>query len=357
MHKKLTLLFTIPTLGAGGAERVLVSLLNYWADKDLFSLILVVHDDPRTLPFYPVHPSIKLIHTGFWRKHQKWRVVFSLYKIIKMLKPDGVVSFILWNNILTLLAARFACVPCLIAERSSPHVVKNIFTKLVRNWIYGWADRVVVQTQRAEAMFPKTLLSKIAVIANPIPRTETLSSVRQNLILSAGRLAKEKRFSVLIEALSLIKDDHKDWNLVIWGEGRERENLETIIREKGLEKRVSLPGATQEIGREMAKGSIFVLTSLFEGMPNALAEAMASGMAVISTDCPTGPRELITPFKDGLLVPTDDVKALAESIKKLILDKKMREDFGKKAAQSMQKYDIRNITSLWEKEFKKAFKG
>ena len=105
----------------------------------------------------------------------------------------------------------------------------------------------------------------------------------------------------------------------------------------------------------MAKGSIFVLSSRFEGMPNALAEAMTLGLAVISTDCPTGPRELITPFENGLLVPVDDAEALAESMKMLIEDRKMRENFGKRASQAMKKYDIKNITLLWEKEFKKVF--
>ena len=355
MTKKPTLLFTIPTLRAGGAERVLVSLLNHWAEKNIFNLVLVVHDDPKTRPFYTLHPTINVIHTGFWDKHQKWRIVFFLSRIINILKPDGVISFIIWNNILTLLAAKIVRVPCIIAERSSPHVVKNKVVKYVRNWIYGWADRVIVQTGRAQAMFPERLGPKISVIANPISSTAKPSGERQHLILSAGRLAKEKRFSLLIESFSLIADDHRDWNLVIFGEGPERKNLETCITEKGLEKRIFLPGATKEIAQEMAKGSIFVLSSRFEGMPNALAEAMTLGLAVISTDCPTGPRELITPFENGLLVPVDDAEALAESMKMLIEDRKMRENFGKRASQAMKKYDIKNITLLWEKEFKKVF--
>jgi GalNAc-alpha-(1->4)-GalNAc-alpha-(1->3)-diNAcBac-PP-undecaprenol alpha-1,4-N-acetyl-D-galactosaminyltransferase len=357
VKKKLTLLFTIPTLRAGGAERVLVNLLNYWAEKNFWNIILVVHDDSRTPPFYPVHPNIKLIHTGFWRKHQKWRVATSLYKILKTLKPDGVVSFILWNNILTLLAAKAAQVPCIVAERNSPHIVKNPITKILRRWTHGWAKQVVVQTKRAQEMFPPEWGPKISIIPNPVFVGKIPVDYGAKKIVAVGRLCQQKGFDILIQAFDLVEKHHKGWTLMIWGEGPHRKNLASLIGLKKLQEKVHLHVPTQKIDQEMARGSIFVLSSRFEGIPNVLCEAMALGMAAISTDCPTGPRELITPLENGLLVPVDDIKALAEAMERLIVDKKMREDFGKKAAQSMKKYDIKNIAPLWEREFQKFFKG
>jgi GalNAc-alpha-(1->4)-GalNAc-alpha-(1->3)-diNAcBac-PP-undecaprenol alpha-1,4-N-acetyl-D-galactosaminyltransferase len=355
MTKKPTLLFTIPTLGAGGAERVLVSLLNYWADKNLWHMILVVHDHPDTPPFYPVHASIQVIHTGLWKKHRRWWIVFKLYGLIKVLKPDGVVPFILWNNILTLLANRFACVPCVIAERNSPDMVKNPLLKILRNWVYGWAKGIVVQTERGKMMFSERF--KTAVIPNPVFMAKKSVDYGAKTIIAVGRLCEQKAFDVLIQAFSLLEKSHQDWKLMIFGEGPDRKKLELLIQQKKLEGRVCLSGTTKTISGELAKASIFVLSSRFEGIPNALAEAMALGLSVVSTDCPTGPRELITPLENGILVPVDDVKAMSQGIKTLMDNPKMREDFGKKAAKAMEQYDMKHIAPLWEKEFQIFFKG
>jgi glycosyltransferase involved in cell wall biosynthesis len=138
---------------------------------------------------------------------------------------------------------------------------------------------------------------------------------------------------------------------VIWGEGPERGNLEKLIKEKSLEGRVLLPGRTKKIHEEMAKGSLFVLSSRFEGMPNALCEAMSLGLPVISTDCPTGPREVITHGEDGMLVPVDDVQEMARAMEDLIKDVRLREKLGEKASQKMKQYDMETISALWEKVF------
>ena len=138
---------------------------------------------------------------------------------------------------------------------------------------------------------------------------------------------------------------------MIWGEGPERENLEKLVGRLKLKDRVFLPGRTKKMSQEMAQGSIFVLSSKFEGMPNALAEAMALGLAVISTDCPTGPRELITEGEDGLLVPVGDVASLSAAMAHLMEDEKLRRRFGKAAIQKMKQYDIKAVSKLWEEVF------
>lgn len=350
--QKPKLLFTMPSLRAGGSERVLSSLINYWAAQGTYSLTLVVHDDPANT-FYDIHPSVETVYTDLWWKGGKWKIPFQLYRLIKTKSPDLVIGFIYWNAILTLLASLFARVPSIIAERSSPHVVKGFFERRVRNFFYGLARKVIVQTERGSEMFKGSLGHRVSVIANPVPQNQGKASFKKRII-SVGRLSKEKEFSVLVEAFSRVEKEYPDWELVIFGEGSERLGLETLVASKGLQKKVKLPGKTQEISRELLESSVFVLTSRFEGMPNALAEAMASGLAVISTDCPTGPRELIDHGKDGLLVPLDDMKALVEALEKCLQDKKFSKTLGKEAKLKMKNYTMEKIAPLWEQAFQGA---
>ena len=138
---------------------------------------------------------------------------------------------------------------------------------------------------------------------------------------------------------------------MIWGEGPERERLNKLINLLKLQDRVTLPGITKDLSQAMIDGSIFVLSSRFEGMPNALAEAMSLGLSVIATDCPTGPRELIENEEDGFLVPVDDIEALAQAMQRLMQDEKMRAGLGQVAAKKMKAYDIISIAGVWEKAF------
>ena len=353
MSKKKKLVFTMPTLQMGGAERVLATLVNHWALHKTYDMTIVVHDHASNGSFYKFPSSVKIIYTGLW-KSKKWRIPFECYRIFKELKPDLVVGFILWNNILTILASKVMGIPCIISERSSPHVVRNRFIRFMRHVFYKKANTIVVQTQRGKNMFSRIIASKTAVIGNPISSVAAKKSPKKMTLITAGRLSKEKDFSTLINAFSIISNDFAQWDLVIFGEGPERPILENLIKSKGLEKRIFLPGRTQNILQEMSQASIFILSSKFEGMPNALAEAMAIGLPAISTDCPTGPRELIEHGHDGFLVPVGDASAMADAMRRLMNDKKLRQEFGEKAREKMKQYNTEAIAKLWENEFQKV---
>jgi GalNAc-alpha-(1->4)-GalNAc-alpha-(1->3)-diNAcBac-PP-undecaprenol alpha-1,4-N-acetyl-D-galactosaminyltransferase len=352
-HNKRKILFTIPTLQAGGAERVLTTLLNYWAKHDTIDIILLVQGS-RSQIFYDLNPSIRLIYGGCWSPYTKVFSFFSTYWWIKKVKPDMVISFILWNNILTSFAAKLSRIPCIVAERTMPQFIKNSFIEWVRRKTYLWAQRIIVQTERGRSMFDPKLANIATVVPNPIDIPKKLSLQQENQIVSAGRLAEEKQFENLIKAFSILHKNYPNWSLTIWGEGPERSSLEHLIQQEGLEKSVLLPGATQQLFDEMAKASIFVLSSRFEGMPNALCEAMGLGLAVVATDCLTGPRELIDDGQDGFLVPVGDVDAMAKVIETLITDESLRKAFGKKAATKMKHYDIKTIADLWEGEWERV---
>ena len=348
------ILFTIPTLRMGGSERVLVNLANHWAKQKKFSITILSHDDPQNEPFYAVYSSIRVLKTGCWKKGKKWRIPSHVRRSIRDLNPDLIVSFIVSNSMLTFLGSLFSGVPLIACERSDPQVIQNPLVKFLRNLFYRFSSHITAQTDRAKASFPPYVRSKTTVIPNPIVLGDVRRGAPSKTIIAAGRLSKEKNYASLIRAFRLVAQKNPEWNLVIWGEGPERKRLESIIKEEHLESRVSLPGRTKNLAEEMSKAGIFVLSSHFEGMPNALCEAMAIGLPVVSTDCPTGPRELIAAGEDGIMVPVDDVSEMAGAMVRLIADENYRAKLGKNAAQKMKQHNIENIAPLWEKIFLEA---
>ena len=354
MRKKRRLLLTIPFLNEGGAQRVIVMLANHWATQKKWEIALLTYEKAGTASFYALDKDVHLLqsHTlgkGFFKILKR---IFSLRRAIHSFSPECIVSFLDVHNITVLLSTLGSSLPVIVSERTNPMAAPiGFFKKMVRNLTYRWADKIIVQTKRIERSLPSALSDKTQVIPNPVMPYKKHSALKEKTVIAAGRLSEEKDFQTLIEAFAQTK---QSWKLVIWGEGSERENLEQLICEMKLTHRVSLPGRTKNIAEEMAKGSIFVLSSKFEGMPNALAEAMSLGLSVISTDCPTGPRELITDGEDGLLVPVGDVGCLADALNDLMENEELRKSLGQAAIQKMKQYDIEIISQMWEKAFDEA---
>jgi glycosyltransferase involved in cell wall biosynthesis len=169
-------------------------------------------------------------------------------------------------------------------------------------------------------------------------------------ILAAGRLTAQKGFDLLIPAFKRTASAHPDWRLRICGKGHLRNELQKQIDEEGLAEVVRLAGP-QDMAKEMATASIFVLSSRFEGFPLILIEAMSKGMAVVSFDCPTGPREVIRDHENGLLVPPLDVDALANAILELVEDEDLRRRCGPAAAETAGRYRIEAVGPQWEALF------
>ena len=350
MSPKKTILFTIPTLGAGGAERVMVTLLNHWAQKKEWNLVLLLHDSPEEKPFYTLDTSVDVHHTGCWKKGTKWKAIGRVRHMIQTLHPDLVVSFMAPNNILTLLGGRGLDVPVLISERIAlEYWDLGALSQRVRDWIYNKACHIVVQTQRIKDSLAPSLQEKASVIPNPIAISKE-KAIKKKRIIGVGRLHTQKGFDLLIKAFAKVYESYPEWELVIYGEGPEREDLESLVSQLNVP--VFLPGRTQEIAREMAQSEIFVLSSRSEGMPNVLCEAMGLGLPVISTDCPTGPRELIQEGVNGLLIPVDHEDALASAMKALIEDQGLRQNLGQAAQASVSSFKIEAIASQWESLFK-----
>ena len=220
--------------------------------------------------------------------------------------------------------------------------------KWFRSRYYPRADFLVVQT-RGIANFYSSMVSeqKLKIIPNPLNPDFNYApeSQEKNIILNVGRLHYQKNQEMLIRAFS--RTDHSDWELHIYGHGPLRDDLIELTDQLGVSDRVKIPGAYSPISDKYMESSIFAFTSRFEGFPNALMEAMYFGLTCISTDCPTGPSELIQNGINGYLIPVEGEDELTDRLTELMSDADLRKEIGKKAHESMTPYKSEEVVRQW----------
>jgi glycosyltransferase involved in cell wall biosynthesis len=216
---------------------------------------------------------------------------------------------------------------------------------------YRKLDAVVVLTEADRADYTALLGGSVRVECIPNAVSEVAGAapdLSARTVLAAGRLKRQKDFGRLIRAFAHVAERHPDWDLRICGGGPRRRGLGRLIAELGLGENVVLTGRVRNLGDEMASASIYALSSRREGFPMVLLEAMSKGLPVVSFDCPTGPRELVRDRENGLLVPHQDVRALAAAINEMIEDEELRRRCGAGARATASEYSIEAIGARWE---------
>jgi len=221
------------------------------------------------------------------------------------------------------------------------------------------ASAVVVQSKGAMNYFPPAVQARSRIIPNPvlkpsINKDRAIIKAAEPLMVAMGRMVPVKGFDLLLKAFAQVKDNHKRWNLIILGEGSLRQELESLRDNLGLGSRVLMPGRVSNPYEYLAGADLFVMSSRYEGFPNALCEAMASGLAVISTDCPSGPREIIRPGIDGLLVANQDIAALASGMDSLMSNDIERKRFASRATEVTERFAVDRVMRLWEETLAQA---
>jgi glycosyltransferase involved in cell wall biosynthesis len=217
---------------------------------------------------------------------------------------------------------------------------------------YPRLDALAVLTEADVEAYTKLLdgrAPRLVRIPNTVRAMEGVQAdMSSRTVLAAGRLSGQKGFDMLVRAFARIPDRHPDWRLRIVGRGKKQEALQRQIDEAGLSGPITLAPASRELEEEMRRCSIFVLSSRFEGFPLVLLEAMYAGMAVVSFDCPTGPRDVIDDHRNGILVPAQDVDGLGDAIGELIADDDLRRRCGAAAAVTARRYTMDAVGPRWD---------
>jgi glycosyltransferase involved in cell wall biosynthesis len=213
-------------------------------------------------------------------------------------------------------------------------------------------DAIVVLTGEDEHDYREELgdaSTRVERIPNALPALGGgAAPLEEKAVVAAGRLTGQKGFDLLIQAFARVVDERPDWQLRIYGDGSQRGELERLIGALQLNGSVRLMGATRDIGEELARGSVFALSSRFEGFGMVLVEAMSKGLPVVSFDCPRGPGEIVDDGVDGLLVPNGDVDAFAQALLDLIGDEEQRRSLGAAGLVKSKSYEIGPIGARWD---------
>jgi GalNAc-alpha-(1->4)-GalNAc-alpha-(1->3)-diNAcBac-PP-undecaprenol alpha-1,4-N-acetyl-D-galactosaminyltransferase len=352
-----TVLLVTGSLQAGGAERQLSDMANYWAAKD-WTVILATWCGPNVCDFYPLHARVRRaylnVETSSWPVLPRVRLNLKRVRRLRMLlseiRPDALLSFQTESNVLTIIAGWGLDARLVVSERIQPalHTSLPWIWRTMRRLFYRRADTVVAQTQDAALWIQDNCRTKVSVIPNALRILPEAFGERRCYILAVGRLTYQKGFDLLLPAFARIARDFEGWSLVIIGEGEEREALVRLRRELLLDDRVQFVGQTPDVVSWMAHAGLVVQPSRFEGFPNVVLESMGLGAAVISADCPSGPSDLIKDGVNGRLVAVDDVEALAAAMAELIADAGERERLGRAAYAVRERYKQDVVMELWD---------
>lgn len=348
--KKIT--FVIGTMGNGGAERVISILANHFSRKDYIISVITIYGNKQD---YKLNKNINYYPIICNKKNKIKRIIERMLKIRSVLREidsEVIISFLADVNIYVLLANLFLKGKVIVSERNDPtRDPKNKYIRKLRDLVYNLSDGFVFQTYDAKSYFRNKFQEKSIIISNPLKGNLPLryEGARDNRIVTACRLNTQKNLYMLINAFKKFQDIYEEYILEIYGEGPLKNELIKYIESIGLGNKVILKGFSSQIHEDILSASIFVISSDYEGISNAMIEALAIGLPVISTDSPVGgARMFIDSYKNGILVPVKDTEALYAAMVEIVDDKNLQEQLSHSATFIREKLDESTIVSEWE---------
>ncbi len=330
----------LPDLRGGGAERVMVNLANEFADRGhRVELVLSRAEGPH-LSNISNSVLVRDLEATKFPGYAAFGAFWPLKKYLEIENPDILLSGIARANIVALFAHRFSSIDSRIIVSEHNNLshwlndeggLRMAAVPYMITFAYRWADRIIAVSDGVGDDFAEVTgidRDEITTIYNPVVTDEILEKAQEPsphpwfeseepVILGAGSFTSQKDFSTLIHAFDKLRD-MRSAKLVIIGKGPEKQTIEALIRDLELKDDVLLPGFVDNPYRYLNHASVFVLSSKYEGLSNVLIEALACGTPVVSTDCPSGPREILKDGKYGPLVPVGDASALAEAIDEVL---------------------------------------
>lgn len=354
---KIKICLIIPSLRNGGSERVMSELANHWCLKKNIEIYLILLTNQEQ--FYTLNPLVNVItpnrnyNSNILSKmvYKAWTLSYIRFSCNRV-SPDVVLSFSeRYNNIvlLSLLRTEFRV---FVSDRNNPYMNIGKIHKFLRNKLYKNASGIIAQTETAKKVLSKNTRNKnIKVIPNPLREISNISEVKKGknkkIILNVGRNVSQKNQLELLDIFS--RTNYKEWELKILGNGPLRASLIQKVQKLNLQKNVQILEFNKNIDIFYSEASIFAFSSLFEGFPNALNEAMAHGLPSISYDCPTGPSDIIKDRVNGMLVDLNDRNQFVEKLNILMESEELRNAYSNEAKKVKEKYSLKIITDKYLK--------
>lgn len=360
------LAFFVGTMEGGGAERVMLNLANHFAD-DGYQVDLVLAQRIGPL-LQDVSEKVTIIDL---KVNRAWNYIGPLVRYFYQARPDAMLVATTILNILAITskALAFSRTRLVVSEHidiisyaASGGLQRAKWVKMAIRLFYPWANSIVAVSNGAAdglAKFSGIKRQRISTIYNGVVDKQKLEMAKEYpqhawfknkklpVLVAVGRLEAQKDYPNLLKAFSLVLKE-VDARLLVLGEGVLRKSLEQLVDELNIGEQVSLPGFVDNPFSYLAHADIFVLSSKFEGLPTVLIEALACGSAIVSTDCPSGPDEILEHGKYGFLVPTSDHEQLAQAIIKTLKGeaKISREDRQTKGLSFSVKVAVENYSQV-----------
>lgn len=363
---KKKLMFVITSMEGGGAEKVVVDIVNL-LNPDKYDISLALFEKKGAyLKYLP--GFVKIYDLNKKSRYSFIKLVLHLAVLFRKIKPDTVISFMNYSNLISIISKILAgrkiklviSVHIHLSSAIRHYRFAGIKTYTYKKPLFNYVSSCFVPSEGIR----RDLISsfgiaedKIKVVHNPIDlaridklKDEKVEPPLGKYIIAAGRLAHQKGYSHLIRAYSLICNEIEE-KLVILGEGKQEKELKGLTKLLGIEKRVSFLGFQGNPYKYMKNASFFVLSSLFESFAIVIVEAMACGTPVIATDCPSGPGEIITDGINGILVPPSDEQALADTILNLSKDPELMKKLSLEGRRRAEDFRIETILPKYEALF------
>lgn len=343
-------LFIMPDMAGGGAERVVSILMNELVNRGVEVTLALTKDDAIVYTL-DQHITVDKRYMGKGKNP-----LIQILDIRKLMLEDCervVVSFLDFQNLYTILAGLFLRNKVVVSLRNALQMLGDgrksvqILTKV----LFGFADKVVFQTNDAQKAFSKKVQKKSAVILNPLSKNFPEYKVENSKkkIVTFCRLNAQKNLPLAINGFSEFHKTHMDYNYVIYGKGEEESSIRNLITELGLENCITLNDFSKNIFEDIKDARMFILTSDYEGMSNSMIEAMALGLPSICTDCPIGgARMVIDNGINGFLIPVGGEDALVKAMKEIADNAENRKNMSENAKKIRERLSVSKIVDKWE---------
>ena len=356
MQKK-SILLVVNTLFAG-AGKILLFVANVCAKAGWKVTVATLYD--ADISNYHIE-GVNFVNFNIPTRSKIWRIhaLKIIRNNVRTIQPDVLCAFVSDVVFMTRLATLGIKTFFISAERGDPYTLPKKWIRFVK-WAYRNGDFSVFQLKGAQDFFDEKIKRNSTVIPNPYSTGKKIvqySKERKKTIVSVGRFVEQKGYDVLINAFKIFQKKHQDYKLIIYGNGPLKDELTKMSCALGLSESISFPGFINNVTSAIHQDGIFVLSSRFEGIPNSLIEAMSVGVPTISTDCsPGGPRFLTDNGRRGILVPVDDVLAMAKAMDILADNYQKAQDYSNLGLEIIDELDPEKIADKWINVFEKAYK-